>query len=140
MYYFVPQFSFITVVQRMVEKQQLQCRLYVSWISVKTLTFVAGFPQTDFDTKLVNFFLKAPRVSKVNFLLTISVQCINKREGYENKQNDHSKEKSFISFINKFSLLILEGGFFCGGQSGDCVFAFCCLRVIKIIGDIELVH
>ena len=27
-------------------------------ISVATLTFVAGFHQTDFDTKLVNFFLK----------------------------------------------------------------------------------
>ena len=51
--------------------------------------------------------LQAPRVSKVIFLLTISVQCINKREGYENKQNDHSKEKCFISFINTFSLLIL---------------------------------
>ena len=27
-------------------------------ISVATLTFMAGFSQTDFDTKLVNFFLK----------------------------------------------------------------------------------
>ena len=27
-------------------------------ISVATLTFIAGFPQTDFDTKLANFFLK----------------------------------------------------------------------------------
>ena len=27
-------------------------------ISVATLTFIAGFPQTDFGTKLVNFFLK----------------------------------------------------------------------------------
>ena len=27
-------------------------------ISVATLTFIAGFPQTDFDIKLVNFFLK----------------------------------------------------------------------------------
>ena len=27
-------------------------------ISVLTLTFIAGFPQADFDTKLVNFFLK----------------------------------------------------------------------------------
>ena len=27
-------------------------------ISVATLTFIAGFPQTDFDTKLVNLFLK----------------------------------------------------------------------------------
>ena len=52
-YYFVPQCSFITVVERTVEKQQLQRR-----ISVATLTFIAGFPQTDFDTKLVNFFLK----------------------------------------------------------------------------------
>ena len=52
--------------------------------------------------------LQAPRVSKVNFLLTISVQCINKREGYENKQSDDSKEKCLIiSFINKFSLLLL---------------------------------
>ena len=51
--------------------------------------------------------LQAPRVSKVNFLLTKSVQCINKREGYENKQNDHLEEKSFISCINKFSLIIL---------------------------------
>ena len=48
--------------------------------------------------------LQAPRVSKVNFLLTISVQCINKREGYENQQNDHSKEKCFISFINKLAM------------------------------------
>ena len=27
-------------------------------ISVATLTFIAGFHQTDFETKLVNFFLK----------------------------------------------------------------------------------
>ena len=27
-------------------------------VSVATLTFIAGFPQTDFDTKLDNFFLK----------------------------------------------------------------------------------
>ena len=27
-------------------------------ISVSTLTFIDGFPQTDLDTKLVNFFLK----------------------------------------------------------------------------------
>ena len=27
-------------------------------ISVATSTFIARFPQTDFDTKLVNFFLK----------------------------------------------------------------------------------
>ena len=27
-------------------------------ILVATLTFIAGFPQTDFDTKLVNFFFK----------------------------------------------------------------------------------
>ena len=27
-------------------------------ISVATLTFIAGFPQTDFNTKLVNFLLK----------------------------------------------------------------------------------
>ena len=33
--------------------------LAVCWrISVATLTFIPGFPQTDFDTKLVNFFLK----------------------------------------------------------------------------------
>ena len=55
MYYFVPQCSFITVVQGTVEKQQLQRRLYVGEFQ---LTFIAGFPQTDFDTKLVNFFLK----------------------------------------------------------------------------------
>ena len=54
-YYFVPQCSFITVVQRTVEKQQLQRRLCVGEFQ---LTFIAGFPQTDFDTKLVNFFLK----------------------------------------------------------------------------------
>ena len=59
MHYFVPQCSFITVVQRTVEKQQLQRRLCVDRrISVATLTFIAGFPQTDFDAKLVNFFLK----------------------------------------------------------------------------------
>ena len=27
-------------------------------ISVATFTFIAGFPQTDFDAKLVNFFFK----------------------------------------------------------------------------------
>ena len=27
-------------------------------ISVATLTFIVGFPQADFDTKPVNFFLK----------------------------------------------------------------------------------
>ena len=36
-------------------KQQLQRRLRVGEFE---LTFIAGFPQTDFDTKLVNFFLK----------------------------------------------------------------------------------
>ena len=36
-------------------------------ISVASLTFIAGFPQTDFDTKLVNFFFK------------ISVTCHSKR-------------------------------------------------------------
>ena len=55
MYYFVPQCSFITVVQGTVEKQQRQRRLCVGEFQ---LTFTAGFPQTDFDTKLVNFFLK----------------------------------------------------------------------------------
>ena len=45
----------ITVVQRTVETQQLQRRLCVGEFQ---LTFLAGFPQTDFDTKLVNFFLK----------------------------------------------------------------------------------
>ena len=46
--------SFITVVQKTVEKQQLQRRR----ISVAILTSIAEFPQTDFDTKLVNFLLK----------------------------------------------------------------------------------
>ena len=55
MIYFVPQCSFITVVQGTVEKQQLQRRLCVREFQ---LTFVAGFHQTDFDTKLVDFFLK----------------------------------------------------------------------------------
>ena len=39
--------------------------LYSRWvplvcrrISVASLSFIAGFPQTDFDTRLVNFFLK----------------------------------------------------------------------------------
>ena len=59
MYYFVPQCSFITVVQRTVKNFAAAsapgvCRR----ISVASLTFIAGFPQTDFDTKLVNFFLK----------------------------------------------------------------------------------
>ena len=54
-YYFVSQCSFITVVQGTVEKQQLQRRLCVGEFQS---TFIAGFPQTDFDTKLVNFFLK----------------------------------------------------------------------------------
>ena len=36
-------------------KQQLQRRLCVGELQ---LTFVAGFPQTDFNKKLVNFFLK----------------------------------------------------------------------------------
>ena len=44
-----------SVVQGTVEKQQLQRRLCVGEFQ---LTFLAGFPQTDFDTKLVNFFLK----------------------------------------------------------------------------------
>ena len=44
-------------------------------ISVLTLTFIAGFPQTDFDTKLVNFFLKLvlPVIIKelpLNFLIS----------------------------------------------------------------------
>ena len=40
---------------RKLAEQQLQRRLCVGEFQ---LTFVAGFPQTDFDTKLVNFFLK----------------------------------------------------------------------------------
>ena len=44
-----------SVVQGTVEKQQLQRRLCVGEFQ---LTFIAGFPQTDFDTKLVDFFLK----------------------------------------------------------------------------------
>ena len=56
--------------------------LYSRWvplvcrrISVATLTFVAGFPQTDFDTKLVNFFLKLVlpvilKESQSNFLIS----------------------------------------------------------------------
>ena len=44
-------------------------------ISVATLTFLAGFPQTDFDTKLVNFFLKLvltviPKELQSNFLIS----------------------------------------------------------------------
>ena len=44
-------------------------------VSVLTLTFIAGFPQTDFDTKLVNFFLKLvlPVILKelpLNFLIS----------------------------------------------------------------------
>ena len=44
-------------------------------ISVLTLTFIAGFPQTDFDTKLDNFFLKLvlPVILKelpLNFLIS----------------------------------------------------------------------
>ena len=46
-------------------------------ISVITLTFIAGFPQTDFDTKLVtsNFFLKLVlpvilKESQSNFLIS----------------------------------------------------------------------
>ena len=54
-YYFVLQCSFITVIQGTVEKQQLQRRLCVGEFQ---LTFIAGFSQTDFDTKIVNFFLK----------------------------------------------------------------------------------
>ena len=57
MYHCFPQYSFTTVVQRTVEKQQLQRRL-CRRISVATLTFIAGFPQTDFNTKLLNSFLK----------------------------------------------------------------------------------
>ena len=49
--------SFITVVQKTVEKLQLQRRL-CRRISVAILTSIAEFPQTDFDTKLVNFLLK----------------------------------------------------------------------------------
>ena len=33
-------------------------RLCVGEFPFLTLTFIAGFPQADFDTKLVNFFLK----------------------------------------------------------------------------------
>ena len=42
-------------------------------ISVASLTFKAGFPQTDFDTKLVNFFLKNSVILKelqLNFLIS----------------------------------------------------------------------
>ena len=59
--------------------------------SVVTLTFIAGFPQTDFDTKLVNFFLKLvlPVILKElqsNFLISTYVyfqNChINKLDNY----------------------------------------------------------
>ena len=51
MYYFVPQCSFITLVQGTVVNAP-------ACVGEFQLTFIAGFPQTDFDTKLVNFFLK----------------------------------------------------------------------------------
>ena len=60
-------------------------------ISVSTFTFIAGFPQTDFDTKLVNFFLKLvlPVILKElqsNFLFLLCVyfkNChINKLDNY----------------------------------------------------------
>ena len=72
MYYFGPQCLFITVVQGTVEKQRVQRRLCVGEFQ---LTFIAGFPQTDFDTKLVNFFLKLvlpviPKELQSNFLIS----------------------------------------------------------------------
>ena len=57
-------------------------------ISVLTLTFIAGFPQTDFDTKLVNFFLKLvlPVILKElqsNFLIsTLRLFHINKLDNH----------------------------------------------------------
>ena len=53
-------------------------------ISVVTLTFTAGFPQTDFDTKLVNFFLKLalPVILKVWWPTTVTA-----------KPNPHGKNK-----------------------------------------------
>ena len=49
-------------------------------ISVASLTFMAGFPQTGFDTKLVNFFLKLvlPVILKElqsNFLISTIASC-----------------------------------------------------------------
>ena len=60
-------------------------------ISVAILTFIAGFPQTDFDTKLVNFFLELvlPVIlkelkSNFSFLLYVYFKnChINKLDNY----------------------------------------------------------
>ena len=61
--------------------------------SVATLTFIAGFPQTDFDTKLVNFFLKLvlPVILKElqsNFLI--------------------STLRLFQKFVTKISLIIIS--------------------------------
>ena len=43
-------------------------------IFVATLTFIAGFPQTDFDTKLVNFFLKSVKISVTCYSKGITVK------------------------------------------------------------------
>ena len=60
-------------------------------ISVAALTFIAGFPKTDFDTKLVNFFLKLVllvilKELQSNFLISTYVyfkNChINKLDNY----------------------------------------------------------
>ena len=55
MYHFVSQCSFITVVQRTVEKQQLQRRLCVGEFHLQLRLSQLDF-QADFDTKLVNYF------------------------------------------------------------------------------------
>ena len=73
-YYFVHACSFITAVQRTVEKQQLQRRLCRK-ISVVILTFIAGFLQMDFDTNPVNSFLTSVlpvilKEIKSNFLVS----------------------------------------------------------------------
>ena len=75
-------------------------------ISVATLTFIAGFPQTDFDTKLANFFLKLvlPDIVKElqsNFL--ISTLC--KLDNYFIYRKSSIKPPGGLIFSSTF-----EGG------------------------------
>ena len=100
---------------------------------------------------LIKFLLCGPRqlvltlhpirVSKVHFFLTVSVQYINKREGYENKQNDHSEEKNLYTGIFYKQSLSTNSLRRCVEVNLATLYLhFVVLRVIRIIWDIELVH
>ena len=76
-------------------------------ISVATLTFIAGFPQTDFDKKLVNFFLK--------LVLSVILKELQSFLLYVHFENCHKNklDNYFIYLVLAYFLVFLVGVYSC---------------------------